>query len=171
MLSLKNKGTQTMVALSYIRDGALVLTQRRTLGLDLPMLGGTSFVFSTLLDLVTPEDVNGLYSMTDSVLGADISPASADYVKRFAARFGMKADPFGSCYYDAAMMLADIMRHVGTDRVKIREAFAAMHDYHGVTRSFTTDSRNDMAHTVSLVKFLPGTKTTELVGIYPPTTP
>jgi branched-chain amino acid transport system substrate-binding protein len=80
----------------------------------------------------------------------------------------MRADPFGSCYYDAAMILADAMRKVGPDREKIRDYFAHVKDYKGVTRIYTTDSRGDMAHNVSLVKFAPGTKDISLVGYYPP---
>ncbi len=167
LLSLKNKGCQAMVAFSYVRDGALVATQRRTLGITTPMIGSTSFVVPSLLDLVTPADVEGIYSMIDAVLGASRSPASADYMTRFNNRFKMRADPFGSCYYDAAMILADALRKVGPDKAKIRDYFANVKDYKGVTRDFTTDSLNDMAHTTALVDFIPGTKEFRLVANYP----
>ncbi len=170
LLSIKDKGSQAFVAVSYIRDGALVATQRRNLGLDMPMIGSTSFVVPALLDLVTPDDLKNTYSMTDALLGAPMGPKSVDYVKRFAARFKMRADPFGSCYYDAAMILADAMRKVGTDRTKIRDYFAGVKDYKGVTRVWTTDSLGDMAHSVALVDFIPGTKDMKLVSYYPPAT-
>ena len=166
LLSLKNKGAKAMVVFAYVRDGALLLTQRRTLGIDIPLMGNTSFVVPALLDLVTPADVSGIYSMIDAVIGQTISPASASYTTHFEARFNMRADPFGSCYYDAAMILADAMRKVGTDRQKIRDYFAAVKDYKGVTRTFTTDSRGDMAHSVALVDFEPGTKNLKLVASY-----
>jgi len=168
LLSLKNKGAQAMVAISYVRDGALILTQRRTLGIDMPLLGNTSFVVPSLVDLVTPEDLGGAYIIIDAMLGAPMGPSSEKYVSRFVERFKMRADPFGSCYYDAAMILADAMRKVGTDREKIRAYFAAVKDYKGVTRVFSTDSKGDMAHSVALVKYAPGTKDISLVGYYPP---
>jgi branched-chain amino acid transport system substrate-binding protein len=167
LLSLKNKGAEAMVAYSYTRDGALVLTQRRSLGLAIPMIGNTSFVVPSLLDLVTPADVAGIYSVMDAVLGAPRGPASVAYTEKFLDRFKMKADPFGSCYYDAAMMLADGLRKVGLDKKKLRDYFAAIKDYEGVTRSFTTDDRQDMAHNVALVDFAPGTKDLKLVSYYP----
>ena len=167
LLSLKNKGAQAMVAFSYVRDGALVATQRRTLGITIPMIGSTSFVVPSLLDLVTPADVEGIYSMIDAVLGKERSQASADYMTKFNDRFKMRADPFGSCYYDAAMILADALRKVGPDKVKIRDYFASVKDYKGVTRDFTTDSINDMAHNIALVNFKPGTKEFQLVQYYP----
>jgi branched-chain amino acid transport system substrate-binding protein len=167
LLSLKNKGAQAMVAFCYVRDGALVATQRRTLGITIPMIGSTSFVVPSLLDLVTPADMDGVYSMIDAVLGKARSPASAEYMTKFNDRFKMRADPFGSCYYDAAMILADALRKVGPDKVKIRDYFANVKDYKGVTRDFTTDSLNDMAHSIALVDFVPGTKEFQLVQYYP----
>jgi len=168
LLNLRNKGAKAMVGVSYIRDGALLLTQRSNLGITIPMIGNTSFVTPTLLDLVTPADVSGIYSVIDAMLGSSISPASADYAARFLARFGMRADPFGSAYYDAAMILAEIMRKVGTDREKIRAGFAAVKDYKGVTRTFTTDAQNNMAHSVSLVDYAPGTKDMHFVTSFEP---
>jgi branched-chain amino acid transport system substrate-binding protein len=168
LLSIKNKGSQAFVAVSYVRDGALVATQRRNLGLDIPMIGSTSFVVPSLLDLVTPDDLKNTYSMIDAILGAPMGPKSVDYMQRFDARFGMRADPFGSCYYDAAMILADAMRKVGTDKTKIRDYFAGVKGDKGVTRIWTTDSLGDMAHSVALVDFVPGTKDMKLVSYYPP---
>jgi branched-chain amino acid transport system substrate-binding protein len=168
LLSLKNKGAEAMVVFAYVRDGALILTQRRSLGIDIPLLGNTSFVVPSLVDLVTPEDLGGAYIMIDALLGAPMGPPSVAYASRFLERFKMRADPFGSCYYDAAMILADAMRKVGTDREKIRDYFAAVKDYKGVTRTYSTDARGDMAHSVALVKYTPGTKDVSLVGYYPP---
>jgi branched-chain amino acid transport system substrate-binding protein len=167
LLSVKNKGAAAFVAVTYVRDGALLLTQRRTLGIDIPMIGGQAYVLPSMLDLVTPEDFTNVYSMVDAVLGDAVSPASADFVKRFQERFKMRTDPFASCYYDAAMMMADGMRKVGPDKAKLRDYFAAIKDYKGVTRTFAADSRGDMAHNVALVSFVPGTKDIKLVGYYP----
>ncbi len=167
LLSLKNKGAEALIAFSYVRDGALVLSQRRTLGIDVPFFGNPSFILSSLLNLVGPSDTHDLYAMPDAVLGEDVGPRSADYAKRFAARFNMRADPFGSCYYDAAMILADALRKFGPDREKIRDYFANLKDYKGVTRSFTTDARGETAHSVALVKFEEGTKEFKLIRHYP----
>ena len=130
-------------------------------------MANSSFINPALLDLVTPADVEGAYSVVDAVLGKARGPASVDYADRFADRFKMKADPFGSCYYDAAMILADGLRKVGPDKKKLRDHFAAVKGYEGVTRVFTSDERQDMAHNVALVDFASGTKDFQLVSYYP----
>lgn len=167
LLSLKNKGAEVLIAFSYVRDGALALSQHRTLGFDVPFFGNPSFILSSLLGLVGPADTHDLYAMPDAYLGEAVSPKSADYVKRFAEQFNMRADPFGSCYYNSAMMLADAIRKVGPDREKIRDYLATLKDYSGVTRKFTTDQQGEMAHSVALVKFDEGTKEFRLIRHYP----
>jgi branched-chain amino acid transport system substrate-binding protein len=167
LLNIKNKGAEALIAISYVRDGALVLSQRRTLGLDIPFFGNPSFILSSLLSLVGPADTHDLYAMPDAFLGETVSAGSADYVKRFAARFNMRADPFGSCYYDAAMIMADALRKFGPDPQKVRDYFANLKDYPGVTRKFTTDERGDMSHSVAFVKFDEGTKEFSFIRHYP----
>ena len=166
LLSLKNAGARALIAISYTRDGALVLKQRTNLGLDMPFVGNTSFVVPSLLDLVSVDDLKNVWSGIDAMLGPDIGPQSESYETRFNAKFGMGADPFGSCYYDAAMILADALRKVGPDREAIRQHFATVKDYHGVTRTFTTDADGNMAHSVAMVAFVPGTKTFKLFATY-----
>lgn len=167
LLSMKGKGVDAMMVVAYPRDGALLLTQRRRLDISIPIIGNVGFVHPALVDLVSAEDLNGVYSMIDALLGDSISPESGSYSARYLKQFQLKADPFGSCYYDAAMILADALRTVGPDRAKIREYFASVKDYKGVTRSYSTDARNDMAHDVALVKYSPNSKDTTLVGYYP----
>jgi branched-chain amino acid transport system substrate-binding protein len=166
LLNIKNKGAEVLIAISYVRDGALVLSQRHTLGLDIPFFGNPSFILSSLLALVGPAEMHNVYAMPDAYLN-EKAGKSADYMKRFAARFNMRADPFGSCYYDAAMMLADAMRKVGLDREKIRDYFAHVQDYAGVTRSFKTDALGEMSHSVALVKFDEGSKEFHFIRNYP----
>ena len=101
------------------------------------------------------------------MIGEKRNPASGVYTAKFLERFKMRADPYGSCYYDAAMILADGLRKVGTDKEKLRGYFAAIKGYEGVTRTFTTDERGDMAHSVALANFAPGTKDINLVATYP----
>ena len=50
-------------------------------------------------------------------------------------RFKVKADPYGSCYYDAAFMLKDAIEKVGTDPEKLRDWFAGVKGWKGVTNT------------------------------------
>ncbi len=167
LLSLQSKGADVIVGFTYNRDGALILSQRKRLGIELPYVGGSATVAPSTLMLVGPGDLDGVLAVADAVLGSAISPASASFVKRYTEKFTFAPDPYGAAYYDGAMILANGLRQAGPDRAKLRDYLAAVHDYKGISRTFTTDAENNMAHTLVLVRFKPGTKEYEPVATFP----
>ncbi len=168
LLSLKNKGVDVIVSINYNRDGALILKQRKTLGIDIPVVAGSAMVAPSTLELVDADDLAGVYSTADTILGESLSPMSADFVKRYNAAFKFRPDPFGASYYDAALMLADGLRKVGPDAEKLRSYFAGLKGFKGVARTYNIDPlTNNLAHTVTLVAFKAGTKDFVGVGTFP----
>jgi len=167
LLSLKNKSPDTLAVIPYIRDGAMIMQQRRNLGITTRVVAPSPTVLPSTLDLITPADLDGIVSTTDAFLGEAVSPMSADFVRRFQARFNLRPDPYGSSYYDGALIVAEAIRKVGMDREKIREYLANVKDFKGVTRTYRTDENNNMAHSLAFVTFKPGTKDFELKGMYP----
>jgi branched-chain amino acid transport system substrate-binding protein len=163
LLNLKNRGADCIVGFSYIRDGALVISGRRSLGIDLPMVTSGATTLPATLALLDPADLTNLYSTTDAFLDASQGPKVGDYVERFQRRFNLRPDPFGSCYYDGAMMLAEVMRRVGTERAAIRAALAETRGWQGVTQTYTADQTGNLAHATTVVRFKAGTKDLELV--------
>jgi branched-chain amino acid transport system substrate-binding protein len=163
LLNLKNRGADCIVAFTYIRDGALVISGRRSLGIDVPLVTSGATTLPATLALLEPADLQNLFSTTDAFLDASQGAKVGDYVQRFQARFNLRPDPFGSCYYDGAMMVADAMRRVGTDRAAIRGALAAIDGFVGVTQTFRADQFGNLAHATTIVRFRPGTKEFELV--------
>ena len=134
----------------------------------MPVVAGTGMVAPATLELVDAEDLAGVYSTADTILGEAVSPASADFVKRYTAQFKMRPDSFGTSYYDAALMLAEALRKVGTDPEKLRAHFTSLKDFKGMARNYSNDAAtNNMAHSVVLVAFKPGTKEFVGVAVYP----
>ena len=167
LLSLNNKGADVIVSFNYNRDGALILKQRRSLGLTMPVVAGTGMVAPATLELLDAEDLAGVYSTADTILGEAVSPASADFVKRYTEKFKMRPDSFGTSYYDAALMLADGLRKVGTDPEKLRGYLAGLKDFKGMARNYSTDANNNRAQSVVLVAFKAGTKDFVGVAVFP----
>ena len=163
LLNIKKAGADAIVGFTYIRDGGLVISGRRSLGIDLPMMTSGATTLPATLALLDPKDLENLHSTTDAFLDASEGPIVADYVERFKKRFNMNADPYGSCYYDGAMMLADAMRVAGTDREGIRLELAKISGRKGVTQTYKADANGNLAHATTVVKFKPGTKDMELV--------
>lgn len=156
LLNLKNKGADSIICFTYNRDGALVLKQRLSLGLTMPFVCSTAMVAPATLQLVEPDETQNLYAVADTVLGDAVSPASAQFVARYTAKYGFAPDPYGAAYYDGAMIVADALRKVGPDPEKIRAYLAALKGYQGVARVYGSDANQNLGNDVVLVKFSRG---------------
>ena len=153
----RSNGADALVVIGYGADGALIIKAAKQLGMAVPIVASSGIMIPSILALFAPDEVAQLYGTIDAFLDETLDDAAGDYAKRFHARFGVKADPYGSCYYDGAMMMKDAVNSVGLDHAKIRDWFAAVKDWKGVTRVYSTDAKNNMAHSLSVVKFAPGT--------------
>ena len=67
----------------------------------------------------------------------------------------------------AGALLAATVWRTYRETIRQRDRLAATKDYQGVTRSFTNDAQNNMAHSLTLVAFTPGTKDYKAVGTFP----
>ena len=164
LLNIKASGADSVICVTYNRDGGLIMKQRRALGIDLPFLCTTAMFAATTLELVEADDLKNVYAAGDVVLETR-NDASKDFVKRYSARWGFKPDPYGAAYYDAMKMVADAIAKNGTDPAKLQAYFAKLPAYEGVAQRYANlgDGTNNLAHSVVLVKFKPGTKDYEEV--------
>jgi len=163
LLKFKGADADAVVLVSYGSDGALIVRQVKQLGLGTPMVASSGVMVPAALNLVSADEVSRLYGMIDAFIDEGRQDPSGDYARRFRTRFGVKADPYGSCYYDAAFMLKDAIEASGPEREAIRTWFSTVKDWRGVTQAYTTDANGNMVHAVSIVKFKPGTTELEFV--------
>jgi branched-chain amino acid transport system substrate-binding protein len=115
------------------------------------------------ISLLTPEETADIVGVTDAFLDPSRGPKVADYVERFQKRFNLRPDPYGSCFYDGAMILKSAIEVAGTDKAKLRDYLKSVKNHEGVTQVFNTDAHGNMVHSVAVVKFKPGT--TELTYV------
>jgi branched-chain amino acid transport system substrate-binding protein len=164
LLKIKNSGAELMVGFTYVRDGGLVFRGRTSLGMtNIPVVTSGATVLPPTLALLDAADLEGVTSTTDAFLDPAADAKIKDYVTRFTERFKLRPDPFGSCYYDGAMMLAEVMKTAGTDREKIREGIGKIKGWQGVTQTYGADENGNLAHATTIVAFKKGTKEFGLV--------
>jgi branched-chain amino acid transport system substrate-binding protein len=155
---LKNAGADCLICISYGKDGALILKLAKEMGIGLPIVTSSGVMVPAARNLIAPDELVNVNGVMDAHLGPERGPAVADYVKRFKDRFKIDPDPFGSCYYDGAMILKQVLDKVGPDRVKIRDALKDVKGYEGVTNTFTTDADGNMVHSLAVFSIKPGTR-------------
>lgn len=144
-LLTRNKRAQFMVIAGYDPDARTILTEARTKGLSIPAMGGDGLEQIALAG----EVANGTY-VTSSYFPETDTPANRRFVEAYRARFPGAGDPNGSgaATYDAVYMLRQTMLRVGTDRQKLRDAFAgigtATPAYEGAMGTIAFDTNGDV---------------------------
>jgi branched-chain amino acid transport system substrate-binding protein len=141
-----------IAATGFYTEAALICIQARSLGLDVPVIGGDGWEAPQLTEL-GGKAVEGTYYST--YFSADNhAPEVRDFVKRYQARWNNeKPEGVSALGYDAMYLIAAAMERAGsTDRKKLRDEIAATKDFSGVTGKTTIDAeRNSSKPAVMLV--------------------
>lgn len=111
---------------SYYSDGALIVRQARTLGIETPMAAVGSVYSPKFLEL-GGDAVNGVKT-TAQFFPTEPRPEVQKFVTAFRKKYGIDPDSFNVYGYDSMIMLATAMRQFGTEREQIKEGLAKVKD-------------------------------------------
>jgi len=123
-------------------EGALLIKQRKDVGLDATFMGGDGLFDPVLIDLATPEAAEGVYLTT---IGSDIHriPTARAFVAEYERTFG----PIGaySAYaYEATSIAIWAIRKAGAkDRQAVLAAMKTLKDYPGLFGPQNFDEKGD----------------------------
>jgi branched-chain amino acid transport system substrate-binding protein len=137
----KIRGTDAEATVLWATGPALAIATKnhRALGVKTPLYLAHSANDFNFLRLAG-EAANGVLLpsskiyVTDSLPAADPQKTVVErFVRDYEKKYGKPPATFAGNGYDAAMMLMDAIRRVGTDPVKLRDAIEGTRDYVGVT--------------------------------------
>jgi len=112
--------------ISYAPDGALIARAVRQLGLKQTMIAASS-VYSPRFIELGGDAVEGVHTGS-RYFPDDPRPEVRDFINGFKAKYGVEPDAFNAYSYDAMNFAVEAIRHAGTDRRAIRDAFAQLRD-------------------------------------------
>lgn len=120
-------------------EGAMVLQQRRQLGIDTPVFGTSSLYSPKLLELAG-EAADGL-QLSTTFMPESPEEHVVKFVTEYKKQFNADPNMFAAQAYDAVGIMLDAIAKVGPDvtRDSLRDALAATKDYPGVTGATTFD--------------------------------
>jgi branched-chain amino acid transport system substrate-binding protein len=143
LTTIRGAKPDVIAATGYYTEAALICIQARSLGLEVPVIGGDGWEAPQLTEL-GGKAVEGTYYST--YFSADnTAPEVRSFVQRYQARWnGEKPEAVSALGYDALRLIADAIRQIGTtDSAKLRDAIAATKNYPGVTGKTTIDERRN----------------------------
>ena len=163
LLSLKNKGAEGIIVFTYVAEPPIIFRQRRQLNLGIPLIGSSGSCLPASTNVMTAQDMEGTYCVTDSLLVGNPDPKVQAWAERYQKEFNFPPDVYGVAYYDGAYILKQAIEKAGLEPQAIRAAIGATKDYKGIGATFSFDQRGEGVHQVVIVKPKPGTKNYELL--------
>lgn len=152
LTTIRAEQPDVIAATGYYTEAALICIQARSLGMNVPIIGGDGWEAPQLTELGGAAVEGTFYS---TYFSADnTAPAVREFVRRYQARWhGEKPEAVSALGYDAMRLVADAIRRAGTtESGPLRDAMAATRDFPGVTGRTTIDEhRNSAKAAVMLV--------------------
>jgi branched-chain amino acid transport system substrate-binding protein len=162
LTKIKDAKADILVLWGRPGDVALVMKQRRALGMTLPVIGNSSAVALTTLANLTPEEADGGMGIGGMFPQVTTDANALAFAKRVMDHNKIPADNFALGYRDGMYMLKAAIEKVGCDPVRLRDELHAMKDWKGLLISYSADKNGDLAHTMGIYRNKG--KVTELVG-------
>jgi branched-chain amino acid transport system substrate-binding protein len=132
-----------IAATGFYTEAALICLQARSLGLNVPVIGGDGWEAPQLIQL-GGKAVEGTYYST-YFSAENTAPEVRSFVQRYQARWsGETPEAVSALGYDAIYLIAAAIEKNGTtDGPKLRDAIAATRDFPGVTGNTTIDEKRN----------------------------
>ncbi len=151
LTAIRTTKPDVIAATGFYSEAALICLQARTLGLDVPIIGGDGWEAPQLIEL-GGKAVEGTYYST-YFSAENKAPVVQTFVKKFQARWnGETPEAVSALGYDAMHLIAQAMERIGsTDAARLRDAIAGTKNFPGVTGNTTIDElRNSSKAAVML---------------------
>lgn len=143
LTAVRSAKPDVIAATGFYSEAALICIQARSLGLNIPIIGGDGWEAPQLTEL-GGKAVEGTYYCT--YFSADNhAPEVRSFVERYQQRWNNeKPEGVSALGYDAMYVIAAAMERAGTtDSPKFRDALAATKEFEGVTGKTTIDEKRN----------------------------
>ncbi len=151
LTSLKSVNPQAIFVPGYYNDAGNICRQARSLGLNMPILGGDGWSHPSLMEL-GGDAVQGAY-ISDHFSAEDTTAMIQTFVQAYQKRFNEMPSGLAACAYDAALILCDAIQRAGnTQPAAIRDALAATKNFKGTTGNISINEQHNAVKSVTIVQ-------------------
>lgn len=150
----KEAGVDCLIVYTHDPEAAILTRQLNELGLDVPIVGPTTFTLPTYLSLVNAEETKGIYSVTDFVSN-NPEPLALNFQEAFYDKYGVNPDLFAACYYQGVYVLKDaIERAEEISKEAVRDALAETKDLPSVYGDLYANEDGELVHSAVVAEIM-----------------
>lgn len=145
--AIRAAGAQTIYLPNYIQDDVLQVQQARSMGLEMPIVGGLDFA-PPFADLCG-EAANDVYFPNNFSFD---EPQLKEVWASYRAKY--KEDPLNKAFlgYDSTMLIAQAIKNAGgIDTVKIRDMMRQIKNFQGTTGTFGISAKTHRPYGLDMV--------------------
>lgn len=151
LLKVKNSEADVLLIQNHQVPCAMLLQQIRQYAIKIPVVASSSCVFPQTMDLVSKEDIEGMYAETVFIVKGNPDPAIQAWAEKMRRRFKIEPDELALIEYDLVNTLIEVMRRYGTSRNAIQQGLREI-AYDGVIMNYSADSEGNMGRQIIIVQ-------------------
>jgi len=141
-------GAEVLFTPQYYNEVALIVQQAHQLGWDKPIVGSDSWGSAETVKLCGKDCYGQFFSTHYAAAGA--KGATKEFIDRYNKKYGYIPDDVGALTWDAIRLVQKAIESYGTitgdlkkDRQGIRDAFAKIKEFEGITGNMTFTEEGD----------------------------
>ena len=148
LTNIINSGAEVLFTPQYYNEVALIVQQAHQLGWSKPIVGSDSWGSAETVKLCGKDCFGQFFSTHYAAAGA--KGATKEFIDRYNKKHGYIPDDVGALTWDAIRLVQKAIENYGTitgdlkkDRQGIRDAFAKIKEFDGITGNMTFTEEGD----------------------------
>lgn len=158
LTKIKASNPEAIFVPAYYEEVSKIIKQARELGLTCPILGSDGWDSPKLAEIAGNAALNNTY-FCNAYSAQDKEPSVQNFIKTYKEKFKADPDNFAIHGYDAAMVVMDAIKRVGTDGTKLAEAIGATKDLQVATGKVTFDKEHNPISGAIVIEYKDGVQT------------
>ncbi|MBM7598964.1 branched-chain amino acid transport system substrate-binding protein [Virgibacillus halotolerans] len=140
---IKQMEPDLILCSALYNEGAVIMKQARSMGIDVPFVGGNGFNSPEVIE-IAGDAADGLIVATPWFTKKDDQKVQ-DFVSTYKDEFGKEPDQFAAQAYDGLYLMAEGLKNAGeADRDELRDAIAEIDGFEGVLGDISFDEDGDV---------------------------
>lgn len=156
LTKFRNAGVDAVYLPGYYQTAALIVSQAREIGLDVPFVGADGWDSPDLLEIAGAENLNNTF-FTNHYSSQDTDPKVQSFVQAYTEKYGSAPDSFAALGYDAAYLIADAIERAGSAEPEaIKNALADTGHFEAVTGTMSFDEQHNPIKEIAIIEMEDG---------------